>query len=716
MHGILLIAALQAATVGTGPDARSDTILPEPDSADYATAYADPETRELVLRARGHRGVIDASVFHYTATAHQRMSIGVRALRRERLLYRRETASRLDWWRDRPSRVRVEGAREAVPVAFSGVRVPDELESWAREFLPDPGDDRLFVAPTGSGFAWHPLVEGGEALYRYATGDTTVIRLPDGTDVRLVELRAIPRERDVRVVTGSFWIELDNYAIVQALFRPAREFDMERDLARFDTEDEDDLDDVPGLLKPVIFEIDYVTVDYGLWEMRWWMPRLMAFQGSLRMGPASFPFSLEVRYSDYAVEADRYGLPELPPVVRELAGDTTIRPEPYEYAVLVETADSTELLTSPLLVESFYSAGEALLSEGEVRDLAERLGDLPASPWGAERPRVTPPWVPGRGLLRYNRVEGLSAGVRVDWNLGRLRLDATGRLGTADSRPRGEIGVVLPGLDRSWRLAGYKRLVSADPSARPLGLGNSLTALLFARDDGTYFRAVGAELQVAPRDGGWYEVRAYAERQRAVGVNTEFSVAHLFDETERFRPNIDAAPAEQLGLTARFGGERGLDPAGFRWGGWLDLAAETGTYTFFRPGLTLRASGPVLGLLAGLEVAGGTSFDDGDGLPVQAAWFLGGPGTLRGFPGGALAGPDYGRVRVELASQLPAARVALFSDAGWAGTFADYDRADIGYSAGVGASFLDGLLRVDLARRIEPDPGTRLELYVDAIF
>lgn len=716
MHGVLLVAALQAVTLGAGGDARPDTIRPVPDSADYATAYADQETRELVRLARGHRGVIDASVFHYSARSHQRISVGIRALRRERLLYRRETAATVSWWRDRPSRVRVEGAREAVPIAMPGIHVPDGLEDWAREFMPEPGDDRLFAATTERGFAWHPLVEGGEALYRYAIGDTTVIRLPDGTDIRLVELRAIPRERDVRVVTGSFWIELEDHAIVQALFRPAREFDLERDLARIDPGEEDELDDVPAFLKPITFEIDYVTVEYGLWEMRWWMPRLMAFHGSVRAGPASFPLSLEVRYSEYTVEADRYGLPELPPVIRELAGDTTIRPRPYEYPVIVEVADSAELLTSPLLVESFYSEGEGLISESELRDLTDRLGGLPPSPWEVRRPRITPPWVPGRGLLRYNRVEGLSAGARMDWDLGRMRLDLTGRLGAADLRPRGELGVTVPSLRRSWRLAGYKRLVSADPSVRPLGLGNSLTSLLFGRDDGTYFRAVGAELRVEPRNGGWYAVRVYGERQRAVGVNTDFSVPHLFDDTETFRPNIDAAPAEQLGLAVRVGGERGLDPAGLRWGGWLDLTAETGTYTFVRPGLTLRASGPVLGLLAGVEMAGGTSFTDGDGLPLQAAWFLGGPGTLRGFAGAALAGPDYGRARVELANQLPAARLALFSNAGWAGTFDAFHRADIAYSVGVGASFLDGLLRVDLARRIEPDPGTRVELWVDAIF
>ena len=712
MKILLLIAALQ---VPAGGDAPADTLRPAPDSADFATAYEDDATRELVARARGHRGVIDASVFHYSATTHQRISVGIRALRRERLLFRRETAARIDWWRDRPRRVRVEGARQAVPIAMPGIHVPDDLEDWAREFMPEPGDDRLFAAETDGPFAWHPLVEGGEALYRYAIGDTTVIRLPDGTDVRLVELRAIPRERDVRVVTGSFWIELEDYAIVQALFRPAREFDLERDLARLDPQEAGEVEDVPELLKPIIFEIDYVTVDYGLWEMRWWMPRLMGFHGSLRLGPATFPLSLEVRYTDYTVEADRFGWPELPPVIRQLHGDSTVRPRPYEHATLVEVADSAALLASPLLTESFYAHGESLITEGELQELGDRLRMLPPAPWEAGRPRVTPPWAPGRGLLRYNRVEALSAGARVDWDLGRLRLDLTGRLGVADLEPNGELGVTIPTLRRSWRLAGYRRLAVADPSLRPLGLGNSITAFLFGRDDGTYFRAAGAELRAAPADGSLYRVRLYGEHQWAAQAHTDFSVPHALDAARVFRPTIDAAVADQLGLAATVGGERGLNPAGFRWGAWLDLTAETGTYTFLRPGLTVRLSGPVLGLLAGLEVAGGTTFADGR-APVQAAWFLGGPGTLRGFHGGALAGPDYGRVRAELATSFPAVRVAVFSDAGWAGTFDAFAEEQVAISAGVGASLLDGLLRVDLARAIEPAPATRLELYIDAIF
>lgn len=717
----LIMAALQ--TVSATVEARADSQPTfRPDSAAMATAYGDAATRELVRLARGRHGMIDASVFRYRATVRQRVSVGIRALRRDRLLYRRETAAAIDWRRDGPGTVKVLGARETVPMAMPGPRIPDDMEDWARALVPDPGADRLVLTPDGGGFAWHPLVDGGEAVYTYATGETTEIRLPDGTAIRLAELRVTPRQRDIRLITGSFWIELDGHAIVQAVFRPSRELDLERDLAVIDPGEEDELDDVPGLFKPIRFDLRYVTVEYGLWEMRWWMPRLVAVDGSLQMGAAQFPMSYEVAYSDYRVEADRHGLQSLPPVIRQLAGDSVSRARPFEHRIAVVIPDSAVLLESPTLPGSLYDPDALLISDDELRELGRRLGALPPTPWAPETPRITWPWEVGRGLLRYNRVEALSAGARVDWALGPAALDLTARLGVA-GEPSAELGVEVPTLRGIWRLAGYHRLAAADPATRPFGLGNSLSALLFGRDDGMYFRASGAEIRRAPAPGEpRYELRLYAERQASVDRNTQFSLRRVLDAGWGFRPNIQADPATQLGVAGAFGVDRWTDPRGFRWSAWLDLTAETGDYTFLRPGLSLRTGFPLPArLLAATEVAAGTMVGSGDdplapGGPAQSLWQLGGPASVRGFHGGAVAGPDYVRGRAELGTAFPAARVALFGDAGWAGDADAFDTADALASVGVGASFLDGLVRMDLVRTIRPDRRWRMELHVDAMF
>jgi hypothetical protein len=718
----LLLAVLQSVTLSaSAPQVpASDTILPPADSMALATAYQDDGARELVRLARAHRDHIDASVFRYTATSRQRVSVGLRALRRDRILYRRETASRLEWRRDGPSRVEVLGAREAIPMALPGVRVPDGFEQWARSFLPAPGDDRLFVNPTGGGFAWHPLVDGAEALYRYSLGATTTIRLPDGRMIQLAELRVQPRTRTIRVVDGSFWIELENHGIVQAVFRPARGFDLERDLAELDPEDADDASEVPAILRPIRFDVQYVAVDYGLWEMRWWMPRLMAFEGSLQMGAMRVPISVELLYEDYRVEADRHGLPELPPLVIHLAGDTA-RPRTQRFPVRVVVPDSAALLTSPYLPRSIFASGERLMSESEVRELADRLGALPPPPWSMPRPSLTYPWHFGRGLLRYNRVEGLSAGVRADVDVGRAAVDISARMGTGDQRPNLELGVVPAATRRSWRVAGYHRLTTADPATRPFGVRNSLSALVLGQDDGIYFRASGADVTIESGPGSWpYQVRVYAERQAPAGETTRFSLRRLLDDQRDFGAEVLADPADQVGVSARVGVDRGFDPAGGRWSAAVDVTAEAGSYLFLRPGLTLTAGVPVArGVLVSGELGAGTMVGrDGRGAPgpTQANWFLGGAQTLRGFAGGALQGPEYGRARVELSNRLPAARLVVFTDAGWAGRFEEYRSADVAVAVGIGASFLDGLFRVDLARAVTHDRGWRLEFSSDLLF
>jgi hypothetical protein len=56
----------------------------------------------------------------------------------------------------------------------------------------------------------------------------------------------------------------------------------------------------------------------------------------------------------------------------------------------------------------------------------------------------------------------------------------------------------------------------------------------------------------------------------------------------------------------------------------------------------------------------------------------------------------------------------LFSDAGWAGARDGRNFDPPLLSAGVGASFLDGLVRFDVARALRAPTGWRVDLYLDA--
>ncbi len=707
-------------------------------------AYLDRGARLLVEQARQRRNSVDRSIVRYQTTVQERISAGIRAVGRERLLYRRETAGRIDWRREGAIDIEVLGAREVIPALLPRPQIPDDLDGFMPHLAFDPMESEMLVRMDTTSIR-HPLVAGSEAHYRFRSGDTTTIRLPDGRDVRLIELVVIPRRDEFQLMTGSFWIDAATHAVVRVVFRPARPFDLERDA------DEDDDDDVPGVLKPIRAELLYITLEYGLWDLRWWLPRLMAAEGALQISFLTMPVQYERRYSAYEIEADTT-LPPLPadsvlarpcraPTrMRVRVGDdrrtdarTEVRPnarrqrmrstrdtvtDPDQAVVEEEECsqwyevtvpDSAALMTSAYLPADVYSDEAELITISELESIGDRLGKLPEAPWQLSAPSFR--W--GLGVpLRYNRIEALSIGAATVLDLGRMQAELSGRLGTADLEPNGELKLMRETPGVRMHAGAYRRLAAANPDTKPLGTGHSLSAFLFGRDDGEYFRTGGGELQIRPglAQAQWYELRLFGERQWRADVETDFSLRHLLDDEHVFRPNLRAMDADQFGAELTLRASNGLDPVGFRWGAELAFAGQTGTFDFARPGLTLRAASPMpFGLLAGLELAGGTATGD---VPPQSNWFLGGPATLRGYPGGAVRGDAFWRSRLELSTQLPAARIVLFSDAGWAGARSAFQRGRALVSAGAGGSFLDGLIRIDLARALRPPTGWRLDFYI----
>src|SRR6266516_7853227 len=89
---------------------------------DSTSAYLDPGARELVARAR--RLLVDRSIRAYDVTVRERIAVGLRALRRDRMVYRRELALHVSWRRDTVGEIRVLGAREAIPIALRHEQIP----------------------------------------------------------------------------------------------------------------------------------------------------------------------------------------------------------------------------------------------------------------------------------------------------------------------------------------------------------------------------------------------------------------------------------------------------------------------------------------------------------------------------------------------------------------------------------------------------------------
>jgi hypothetical protein len=712
-----------------------------------ADAYADSATRALVTAARAARERNERLVTGYTATASQRIGLGLSALSRDRMIYRQEVVARITWRRDSVSSIEVIGAREGAPIATRGDQVPASLRSDVRDLVIDPGSDYLRI--TGlvggeDGFVY-PLRDGAEALYRYAITGRTVISLPTGQQVRLVALAVTPRSADWRLMNGTLWFDEDTYGLVRLAFRPARPFELQRDL-------EDD-DDVPGWVN-ARGEVNFVTLEYGFHENRWWMPRHVAIDAIGSVGSwLNVPFRIERTYDDYTVEG---GTPPDPASTFQPAGrirderqdlDTaaldSLREEVRQCVRAVRTApdtaasrqggrearraaiaecragadsnltvivptDTLALLTAPALGPPILAMGD-VLTEEELLGMRDAIGALPDRPW--ERRLELP-----RGLssllrhARYNRIEALSLGTAARLDLGRLRVDGHARIGLADGEPNGALSLVREPIGRRLALTAYRRLAAANPEAHPLGVINSSLALLAGRDDGEYYRTRGVELTLDNTATGAWRVRLYHERQRRADVETTASLARLFDGARTFRPNLVAAPATQSGASLALRASQPLSRS-VAVGASVTLDAATGDFDFGRGSLTLRAHVTPGGPLAGaFTLAAGSSTGT---LPPQSQFHLGGVASLRGYDGGVRSGDAFWLARAELGNAFPAARLIGFVDIGWAGDRRAVGQGSALVGAGIGASFLDGLIRIDLARGLRSPTGTRLEVHVD---
>jgi hypothetical protein len=707
-------------------------------------AYADDRAREMVRLARARRDVVDTRITAYEVTARERISARMGVLGVERLLYRRESASRIAWTPD-TVRIHLLGAREVAPPVdatpdLAGAGIAGSLPSLA--FDPVNAEALLRMDSTD---LRNPLAPGSEAYYRFARGDSLSIRLPDGRAVRIVELRITARRPDPRLINGSFWLDSRTHAVVRAGFRLAR---------RFSSSDDPDM---PGMVPEVTGELDHIAIDYGLYDGRWWLPRSMVARGVVRMMGTRFPLAYERGYSGYTVVGDT--LAEEPRAVAlagAAEGSVAARPVPcrprtsinvqiavgsrgsrepgapdsawaksWERATgdlargdtaaaggktpcrraFLVTADTAELARSTALPGSIYEEGEGAVREEELRALAGLVRDLPGVPWSVGSPEVR--FLPLE-MARFNRVEGLSLGARATLALGPAELRGEVRAGTT-----GEVGARAAFLGSTPTLraevAAYRGLEAVQLASQPFSLASSAGALLLGRDENDYFRGTGAELRLAPGAARrqWWDVRLFGELQQAVRARSDVSVRNLLDGGFDVRENVRAERLTQAGATLRLRAARGDDPGALRTRAELELHGETGGACFARPLLRVGAEAPLFaGLGVGVSAAAGTGFGT---LPVQRLWQIGGATTVRGHDAASLRGESVWLARAELTRGAPAFRWSVFGDAGWAGEHDAFFQARPLRGVGVGAAFLDNLVRVDLAHGLDGG-GLRLHL------
>jgi hypothetical protein len=748
------------------PYRRRET-LPEPTDAVLSRAFRDTRARETVTTARAARRHQDSTLTSYDATVKQRMSAGlnVKAIGSDRLLFRTELAARVRW--SQPDRVWIDilGARSAVPASFAGAKVLSGFaqlvpipyftgsESLMWWFNLDGGDED----PDDTPFSYvHPLETGAEHVYQYRSGESATIRLPGGRELVLREVIVVARERAPDLIDGSLWFETSSGQLVRAAFRPAAPLDMLKFIG------EDSFDDVPApvratMLTPFEFSIESFTIDYGLYGERWWLPRSQTARGQMRQGFIRSTATIDQSFR-YADVNGRDTLPTMPFGRRRLGremgddmnlvvggivdgvvpgnqfrrrresdfdcapGDTSVgRQRRGDLRIVISMpCDSAALIHSPALPPSIFDKGEEEFGLADARALAKELNlAIPSitsgSSTSASKTTLQYGW--RNGLLRYNRVEELSAGLLAERPLGRgWNGAALVRLGTGDLEPNVTLRATRGVDQRAITVAGYHRLESANDWGDPFGLGGSLSSLVFGRDEGYYYRSSGGEITGtrAPSPGTGVTWRLFAERQHNASVETNLSLPNAF-RGARFDPNVAAVTASEAGVATRLRGTYGLDPNGFRLSADVRAEAAAGTFDYGRVAGDFNVvRGLFKDVALSMTLGGGTS---GGTLSPQRAWQIGGTHTVRGFGPGTLSGDSYWLGRAELALGGRVLKPVLFYDAGWAGARDAWSRS-VGNirGAGGGVSFLNGLARIDLARGVDPRSAWRGHLYVEAAF
>ncbi len=734
---VLLLLPTGGAAFDPALDARGEAAAGDAGAHPVVSdTFGDAGVRALVERARAARGREAEGLESFHGRMWERVYAGIDAtgFRRERGLFQEERSAFVRWSASGDRWVRWEGARRDVPIAGISsathegqarqlaAQLGRSIEPWALGF--EPGSDRLVF---GQGnWALHPLADTAGLHYRYHSGDTLRIILPvDERTVTLAEVRVEPRRAEFRLLAASLWFDLESGALVRAVYRPARPFDLSLDGGP-------DSDDVPRFLRPIRAEIRVVSVDHGFFDFQWWIPRRYLFEGEATVGRfARFPLSVEWTLDDLDVNQplpDDLD-PELVPdgwtattarVARRAAGDSVN---------IVRIVPPAGTLAGGPRIGAAPRPDRVTFSPGELRELEGRLGRLLPSP-GALRPTFQ--WGLEEGLTRSNRVEGLATGVGASVLLpGSRTVRGEVRIGTHALVPTGGITLSWGPVGRAGAVAIEHRLVGSSEWHAPLGLGASLANVLNGEGPTPYHRAYGARARLERSGALWRgHMEAFAEAQRSAELGTSFHVRRLLDSERGTPPVLAATEGEWVGLRGEQRWQTGIDARRARAFGRFLVEGASGTTSYARGSATVGAVAPLFpGWEVGIEGGAGSHLGE---LPLQRAWFPGGAAGYRPSEVGAWGGGSYLLGRAELGRGTPAGRIVLFADAlrleRHPGVPAIPARDDDGppdpgggwtpwaWGAGVGVSLLDGFLRADFARSVEPRSGWRLLFYLDGIF
>ena len=744
-----MAVALHGTVAAQTPDTLAPGTLLLPDSAH--AAYLDDTARRLVLGAKAARDTARLAIDAYTALIRERIGLEAPSFRRDRPLVHGERAVRIRWSRQEPDVAHVLGSR--VRFQTGGLGESDSVEGLGAErFAADPLGDpftfgfAVFEADGSEATTRSPLAPGAERHYQFRSGDTVSVQLGDGGTLRAVAVTAVPRYASIRLVSAIMWIDPESLGIARVAYRLAKKVDREFswqlrrdgrwspglfvDAGPLDAADSALASDSPTT-PPSLFDrlvngvfnnsyprlqmdLSTVVADYGLWEMRHWLPRRVRWRGYMAVAddvsasgivpppvPATIDWTVEV---EDIRERGQEGAPGAPATAEEAlalwreAGDSidgALESADPGAMVTIIPADRRALATSDLLPPSFWEEDRGT-DEAALAGIASELAEIGTGE-GGDRTLAASPWLfdpPGTTLrlLRYNPVERLSVGTRLRRDFGWGRATLTTRIGTAR--------VEAPDIDLTLQrdhprsrilVSFYRALRSVDPGDR----GTDAPLIFMTGDLADFHWSHGAAIRFLPPGGtrNWLSLRLFAERD----VETV---------TDASRDRIGAAAVWR----PWWGGNEEGSLGG---GGRVSLRGVAGDNPYTRALAEAALAIPLPARLS-LGVQTGTAGVWGDPAP-QDLWRIGGTGAwLRGHAE-SVRGSRIHMARLDLQRPVRFLRLSLFGD--WASALGHDFRA-----VGAGLVLMDGIIRVDAARGLRggweggPEAVWRLHIRGDAFF
>jgi hypothetical protein len=660
-------------------------------------AAQDADAVALIERARQSRGSEAAGLSAYEALIRERLYIGlsIASFRRERGLFRSERVARVRWQESGPETVEWLGVRQRIPIAGADAAEEFDPEDDLGSYPLDPTGDRLRF---GAEDFLHPLADSASSRYTYRMADTSRILIPAlDREIVMVEVTFEPEDPAFELLAGSLWFDLESAALIRGVFRPSRPFDMELD-------NPEDADELPGFLKPLVVEFDVIIVEYGLQDLQWWIAHRVRLEGVAKAGSLlRVPVTLETVASEFVMNGGVLDPMRDPP-------PGWVRVEVDDGERIVYAPPDSVLENSPYLTDDRFGHESDAFSDDELNFLRGQLDAVRAHQTASARPSLRP------GAWRFNRVEALSVALTGTVPIGEIwSVTGQARFGLGDRVPNAELRLTRGLAGGELSIGGYAALRSASDWGNPFSVESSATVILLGYDDGQYYRALGGEVRMESGAGSpRFDVRLFAEHNLAVSKHTDIGLPDLFGSSE-LPENLAADEVDIFGAGGSLRLQSGSDPDGWILLFGLKGEAATGTGEYTRLSASTGVSRPIAGrLAAAAEFSAGAVWGD---VPVQKTWLLGGPSSIRAFPGGSVAGEAFGLGRFELAYGLPALRLAAFADVAWAGDRSRFLDAAPAISAGVGLSVLDGILRLDLAHVIQGRSPERLRvhLYFDGL-